>query len=109
MNTLNLVIGNHAQQRPDAPALIYRGKIITYLEFKQRSSMVAANLARLGVGEGDRVAIWLPEIPAWLEVFFACSELGAIAVAVNTRFRSSEVGDVLERINKNLEHAGVYA
>lgn len=97
MNTLNSVIGTHAQERPDAPALIYRGQTITYLEFKQRSCMVAANLARLGIGEGDRVAIWLPEIPAWLEVFFACSELGAIAVAVNTRFRSSEVGDVLER------------
>ena len=46
---------------------------------------------------GDRVALWLPNVPAWLVAFFACARLGAIAVAVNTRFRSSELADILQR------------
>ena len=96
MNTLNSLIDAHAHKQPDAPALIYDEQVITYLKFNQRSRTVAASLAKLGIGEGDRVAIWLPNIPAWLEVFFACAQLGAIAVAVNTRFRSSEVSDLLK-------------
>ena len=102
MNTFTSLIETHAHKQPDAPALIYGEQVITYLEFNQRSRTVAANLARLGIGEGDRVAIWLPNIPAWLEIFFACAQLGAIAVAVNTRFRSSEVGDLLERSGSKL-------
>ena len=102
MNTLNALIDNHARNQPNARALIYRKQIISYIKFKQRCNAVAANLARLGIHQGDRVALWLPNIPAWLELFFACAQLGAIAVAVNTRFRSSEVGDLLERSGSKL-------
>jgi fatty-acyl-CoA synthase len=41
--------------------------------------------------------LWLPNVPAWLAVFFACARLGAIAVSVNTRFRSHEVADIVGR------------
>jgi fatty-acyl-CoA synthase len=54
-------------------------------------------LAELGVGPGDRVALWLPNVPAWLVLFFACARLGAIAIAVNTRFRAAEVEDIVGR------------
>jgi fatty-acyl-CoA synthase len=61
------------------------------------SARVASGLAALGVGAGDRVALWLPNIPAWLECFLACARLGAIAVSVNTRFRAHEVSDIVGR------------
>ena len=53
--------------------------------------------ADLGVGAGDRVALWLPNVPAWLACFFACAQLGAIVVTVNTRFKSNEVADIVGR------------
>src|SRR5262249_23814287 len=31
------------------------------------------------IGQGDRVALWLPNTPAWLALYFACAWLGAIA------------------------------
>jgi fatty-acyl-CoA synthase len=58
---------------------------------------VAQGLADLGVVAGDRVALWLPNVPAWLACFFACAQLGAIVVTVNTRFRSNEVADIVGR------------
>ncbi|MCB1749197.1 MAG: AMP-binding protein, partial [Gammaproteobacteria bacterium] len=61
------------------------------------SARLATGLAALGVGAGDRVALWLPNIPAWLECFLACARLGAIAVSVNTRFRAHEVSDIVGR------------
>jgi fatty-acyl-CoA synthase len=66
-------------------------------EIAAASRRLATGLRRLGVKPGDRVAVWLPNMPAWLACFFACARLGAIAVSVNTRFRSHEVQDILGR------------
>ena len=44
-----------------------------------------------------RVALWMPSRPEWVEAFFACARVGVVAVAVNPRFRSSELSIILER------------
>ena len=80
-----------------APALIERGRPVSYRELQDESRGVARGLQRLGVRRGDCVALWLPNLPAWLTAFFACAQLGAVAVAVNTRFRSHELADILQR------------
>ncbi len=79
------------------PALIERGKTVSFAALAEESRRVAGGLYRLGVAPGDRVALWLPSTTAWLTVFFACAQLGAISIAVNTRFRSHELTDVLAR------------
>src|SRR6476619_373199 len=63
----------------------------------ERSLRAAQGLADLGVGPGDRVALWLPNVPAYPILYFACTRLGAIAVAVHTRFRAVEVADIVGR------------
>ena len=80
-----------------APALFYGEERIAYRDLEGLARRAAAGLARLGVKPGDRVAFWLPNTPAYLVLYFACVRLGAIAVAVNTRFRAAEVEDVLAR------------
>lgn len=79
------------------PMLVYRGKEIAHSDFAAESRRVAAGLRKLGIGKGDRVACWMPNAPAYLAVYFACARLGAIALAVNTRFRSVEVADIAGR------------
>ena len=80
-----------------APALVERGRLVSYRELDGESRRVARGLRQLGVQSGDCVALWLPNVPAWLAAFFACAQLGAIAIAVNTRFRSHELADILHR------------
>ena len=77
--------------------IIYEGETVTYPALEAAAMRAAAGLSALGIGVGDRVAFWLPNTPAYLTLYFACARLGAIAVAVNTRFRASEVEDVLGR------------
>jgi len=79
------------------PAIYYGDRTLTYGQLAERSRRAAAGLEKLGIGAGDRVALWLPNTPAWLVLYLACARLGAVAVAVNTRFRSAEVGDILGR------------
>lgn len=85
-----------------APALIDRARPVSYRELAGESGRVAQGLRKLGVRAGDCVALWLPNLPAWLSVFFACAQLGAIAVSVNTRFRSHELADILRRSRARL-------
>ncbi len=79
------------------PALIDRDVPITFGDLHARVGQRAAAFSRLGVAAGDRVAIWLPNCLAWVESFLACAHLGAIVLAVNTRFRSQEVADIVGR------------
>ena len=79
------------------PAIDYGTVRLTTGDLAIASRRLAAGLRAIGVGPGDRVALWLPNIPAWLSLFFACARLGAIAVSLNTRFRTHEVQDILSR------------
>jgi len=80
-----------------APALIYGERQVTYAALTEESRRVAQGLSDLGIGAGDRVALWLPNVPAWLACFFACAHLGAVVITVNTRFKSGEVADIVGR------------
>lgn len=86
-----------AARRGTAGCLIDRDRPLAYGDLEDESRRVAHGLAALGVQHGDRVALWLPNVPAWLACFFACARLGAIALAVNTRFRGAELADIIDR------------
>src|SRR5271168_225882 len=80
-----------AAATPAATALLWQGECTDVAGLLDESRRLAGALRELGIAKGDRVALWLPNCPAWITLFFACARLGAIAVAVNTRFRSSEI------------------
>lgn len=101
------------------PAIVHEGRVTSYAVLADASRRVAQGLYELGIGAGDRVGIWLPNIPEWLVLYFACARIGAIAVSVNTRFRSSEVQDIVGRSGckaivlwpgfKGIDFAGILA
>lgn len=84
---------------PGAPAVAGE---LSYGELDERSRRLAGGLRAGGVGRGDRVAVWLPNVTAWLELEFALARLGAAAVAINTRFRAREAQDVVTRAEARL-------
>ena len=76
----------------DQIALYYEGKAVTYGELVLEAERVAAGLHARGLREGDRIAVWLPNIPAWLCLMFACARLGA-----RTQLVALSGNDVLAR------------
>jgi fatty-acyl-CoA synthase len=80
-----------------APALVCGERTLSFGDLAAQSRRLAKGLAGLGVRAGDRVAVWLPNDPAWLLSLLACAALGAIAISVNPRFRSAEVADIVSR------------
>jgi fatty-acyl-CoA synthase len=80
-----------------APAVTDSTATLTRHAFQDHVLRVATGLRRAGVGAGARVALWLPNGADYLAAIFACARLGALAVHINTRFRTAEVGSLLRR------------
>ena len=79
---------------PDQPAASW-GEV-TFADFAERCRQFAAGLDRLGVGQGERIAIVSHNSARLLLAIFACASSGRICVPVNFRLNQSEVGYIVE-------------
>ncbi|MFT3819258.1 MAG: AMP-binding protein [Rubrivivax sp.] len=82
-------------------AVIYEGdagqqRRLTFAELKTEVDRCAANLRRLGVGKGDRVALFLPPLPEAAVAFFGCAKLGVILVPAFTGYGSESLATRLQ-------------
>ncbi|WP_327096192.1 long-chain fatty acid--CoA ligase [Nocardia vinacea] len=85
-----------ARMEPDAIALIQQDRRVDYATLADRVDALAAALADLGVGPGDRVAYLGNNDIATFETLFATMHLGAIFVALNTRLAAPEIAGLLD-------------
>lgn len=79
----------------DAEALIDDQIRLSWRELSAHVDTAGTALAASGVGPGDRVAIWAPNVSEWLIAAFGILRIGAVLVTVNTRFRGGEAAYVL--------------
>ncbi|HET6550854.1 MAG TPA: acetoacetate--CoA ligase, partial [Solirubrobacter sp.] len=70
----------------------------TFRELRARVAGARAELERLGVGRGDRVAAFLPNVPETLVGFLATASLGAIWASVSPEFGPRSVIDRFAQI-----------
>lgn len=70
---------------------------IGWNELRRRTASLALELRRLGVGRGDRVAAYLPNIPETVIAFLACASLGAIWTACSPEMGTPAVLDRLRQ------------
>src|SRR5687767_16031572 len=84
-------IRKQAAERPDAPALTFQERAITYKEMDQRSSRVAQGLRDAGVGERDRIAFLDKNCPEYFDTLFGAAKINAVDVAVNWRLAPPEI------------------
>ena len=70
---------------------------LTFTELVDRIRCAAGAFAELGVGKGERVAIWAPNSAEWIIAAFGLLTAGGVLVPVNTRFKTDEAGDIITR------------
>jgi long-chain acyl-CoA synthetase len=80
----------------DKPFLIYEDEVITYAEHLRRVGALARRLLERGVRKGDRVAIGMRNYPEWSVAFWACQAIGAVVVALNAWWTTSELAFAVE-------------
>src|SRR5215470_616846 len=86
----------HAQQTPDAPAIIVGPRTVSYAELDDRSARLARALRSRGLAQGDHIAILMENNAAFLEAAWAAQRSGLRYTAVNTHLRPAEVQYVLD-------------
>ena len=91
------VLHQHARSFPGKLAFHDQDRSITYGQLAQEVERLAGLMQQAGARRGDRLALWMPNCIEWLVTFLACARLGMTVVAVNTRFREHEVGQLLQR------------
>ena len=84
-----------ARWLPDQTALVFHDRSITYAQLDRLSQAAADYLQQSGLQQGQRVALMLPNTPAFVVWYYAVLRLGAVAVSVSTRLTPREVGYVV--------------
>jgi acetoacetyl-CoA synthetase len=70
----------------------------TWGELRRETARIRAGLVALGVGEGDRVCAYMPNIPETAAAFLACASLGAIWSSAAPEFGARSVIDRFQQI-----------
>jgi long-chain acyl-CoA synthetase len=89
--SLSQLLTSTAEKSPQQTAIIYFNRKITYAQLDQTSDRFAAALAAQGVKKGDRVAIFLPNIPQFVIAYYGTLKLGAVETAISPLYKEREV------------------
>ena len=103
LNACRNAVDRHVENgRADQAAIIHDSpltgtkRVLTYRELRDEVAALAAVLADLGVGKGDRVVIYMAMVPEALVGMLACARLGAIHSVVFGGFAASELAARIE-------------
>jgi long-chain acyl-CoA synthetase len=91
LGSMATLLERTAAAHPSRVALVHEEERMTYTELHERARRVAGGLAATGVEPGDRIALLLPNTPAFVVSFFGVGSLGAIAVPLNPTLKEAEL------------------
>ena len=97
--TIYEIIEKTAKTYPSYYAYEYYGKKVTYKEFIEKIKKTASALTELGVNEGDRVTICMPNTPVAIITFYAVNMIGATASMVHPLSSANEIEFYLKESN----------
>lgn len=92
---LGRMLAQTARQYPDKTAIVFHDQPTTFRELDQRVNQVANTLIHLDVAPGDRVAIYIHNIPLFVEAYYGILRAGATVVPLNVLYKAGEVEYIL--------------
>ena len=95
-----------ALEYPDARALIFKDKVLTYSQLDRRSNKIANSLLAQGVKAGSRVSLLAKDSLKSYEILFACCKINAVFVPINWRLAAAEVSYILRDANVEILFVG---
>lgn len=90
------VLSDSVDKHSKKKALTFFEDEITYEDLHSMVKSFSCSLREIGVSEGDRVAIFLPNSPQFVVSFFAAIRIGATPVPLNPLYTSSELASLLD-------------
>jgi acetyl-CoA synthetase len=101
VNVARVCVHDWAERQPDTEAVVWLAedgerRTLSFAELSREVTRFAEALARLGVGEGDAVALYLPMSIEVVIASQACAHLGAIQVPIFSGFAAGAVATRLQ-------------
>lgn len=84
------LLERNARNYPNDTAMIFGETRLTWAEMDARANRFVSSLQKLGVGFGDRVALYARNSNQWVEALFGLAKIGAVSVTVNYRLTANE-------------------
>ena len=85
-----------ARRVPNSWAIDFMGRKYSYAEVASGVNRVACGLAKFGIGEGDRVGLFLPNVPHYVAAYYGAMKLGAIVVNFSPLYTVPELAAQIE-------------
>jgi len=97
LNTFTIpeLIKFQAENFSAKPALISDNETLSFADLDNLSTNIATHLIDLGILQGDRVAIWAPNMNEWVLAAIAIHKAGGVLVPINTRMKGKEAAYIL--------------
>ena len=95
VTTLGDLLVRAAQSQPTRDALVLPNQRATYEQLNERALQVARSLLGLGVQPGEHVGLLIPNCIEYAECLFGIALLGCVAVPLNARHKSNELGYII--------------
>ncbi|PZO77477.1 MAG: dicarboxylate--CoA ligase PimA [Sphingomonas hengshuiensis] len=83
-------------RRGDAPLIDFLGRHYSYAETKNGADRVACGLAAMGYGPGDRIGLFLPNVPHYVAAYYGILKLGATVVNFSPLYTAQELAAQVE-------------
>lgn len=71
-------------------ALVFEERRFSFADVRAEIDRASARLGQLGLGPGDKVAIWMPNRPEFIWYWLGAAQIGVVPVVLNTRLRLDE-------------------
>ncbi|RIV76020.1 long-chain-fatty-acid--CoA ligase [Pelagerythrobacter aerophilus] len=97
--TLPDLFARAAERRPDAPLVDFLGRIYSYRALYGEARRFAAGLQELGIARGDRVGLFLPNVPIYVSAYYGAMMAGAVVVNFSPLY-------TVEELNQQVEDSG---
>jgi long-chain acyl-CoA synthetase len=85
------ILDETAREYPNQTYTLFNDAARTFAQAKDAADRVANFLASRGIKPGDRVAIFLPNLPHYPEIFFGILKAGGVCVTCNPLYQASEL------------------
>lgn len=93
--TLGEMLKHSTSRAGDSAAILYHENRITYDELDSYVDKFGSALQKLGISRGDRVALYLPNIPQFVIAYYGALRIGATVVTCSPLYKERELGHIL--------------
>ena len=100
--TPGIMLERSAEVFGDKAAIVHGDRSLTYGDFRAETIRTARALMASGIGDGDRVAYLMPNLPEMLVAHFAVPLVPAVLVAINTRLSGPEIEYILDHSGSSM-------